>query len=135
MMPKTLSYMQKESTVDLLKIMSPASRKNKASDDLMTELAELSLEDELLRQNLPGNLIDELVMAAVRTNYGQVPSTVHAFVGSVAVAGAEGGLWSIEGGNHLLPEKLLLLSEAVVVQSKVSHHYDLAAKKMASQLN
>ena len=124
MKPKTLSYMQKESTVDLLKIMSPASRKNKASDDLMTELAELSLEDELLRQNLPGNLIDELVMAAVRTNYGQVPSTVHAFVGSVAVAGAEGGLWSIEGGNHLLPEKLLLLSEAVVVQSKVSH-YDL----------
>ena len=68
--------------------------------------------------------IDELVTAAVRTNYGQVPSSVHAFVGSVAVAGAEGGLWSIEGGNHLLPEKLLLLSEAVVVQSKVSH-YDL----------
>merc|ERR1719369_118817 len=58
-------------------------------------------------------------MAAVRTNYGQVPSSVHAFVGSVAVAGAEGGLWSIEGGNHMLPKKLLLLSEAVQIQSKV----------------
>ena len=52
-----LTFMQKESTVDILKIMSPASRKNKANDELMTELAELSLEEELLRQNLPGNLI------------------------------------------------------------------------------
>ena len=45
--------------------------------------------------------------------------SVHAFVGSVALAGAEGELWSIQGGNHMLTEKLLVSSKAGLIQEKV----------------
>ena len=108
-----------ENVTDMLKIMSPESRKNRSNDQLMLELSQISLQEELQRQNLPQNLIDELVMAAVRVNYGQTPFSTHAFVGSVALAGAEGDLWSIKGGNHLLAGKLLITSGATIVNQKV----------------
>jgi prenylcysteine oxidase/farnesylcysteine lyase len=107
-----------ESVTDLLKIMAPQSRKE-PDEMAMLDLTTISLEDELLRQSLPQQLIDELVMAAVRTNYGQSPFGVHAFVGSVALAGAQGGLWAIEGGNHILAEKMLVSSKAALIQSEV----------------
>ena len=44
---------------------------------------------------------------------------IHAFVGSVALAGAEDGLWSIEGGNRKLVEKLLEASKAAFLEAKV----------------
>lgn len=102
------------------KVMTPVARKGKGKDFLMNDLVQVSLSQELINQNLPLNLVDELVTAAVRTNYGQIPSSVHAFVGSVALAGAEGELWSIEGGNHLLAQKLFESSKALLIQSKVS---------------
>ena len=53
-------------------------------------------------------MIDELGMAVVRTNYGQTPAGVHAFVGGVAMSGAVGGgLWSVKGGNKLVAERAL----------------------------
>lgn len=107
---------------EMLTIMSPSSKKNKSNEAGMLDLLGLSLSEELLRQNMGQEFIDELVTAAVRTNYGQMPGSVHAFVGSVALAGAEGDLWSIDGGNHLLPEKLLESSKASLIQSKV---YDI----------
>ncbi len=44
---------------------------------------------------------------------------IHAFVGSVALAGAQDGLWSIEGGNRKLVEKLLEASKASFIEAKV----------------
>ena len=58
-------------------------------------------------------------MAAVNTNYGQTPDSVHALVGGVALAGAEGGLWGIHGGNKRLPEELLAASGANLIQAQV----------------
>lgn len=104
----------------MFQIMSPVSRKNRGNDVPMSDLSQISLLDELRKQNFPENLIQELVTAAVRCNYGQVPSTVHGLVGSVALAGAEGELWSILGGNHLLAEKLLESSKATIVKAEVS---------------
>ena len=73
---------------DMLKVMSPNSRKNKSLNNYgLLDLVTISLEEELLRQSQPQNLIDELVTVAVRVNYGQMPDSVHAFVGSVALAG------------------------------------------------
>ena len=48
---------------------------------------------------------------------------IHAFVGSVALAGAEDGLWSIEGGNRKLVEKLLEASKAAFLEAKVQSLY------------
>ena len=45
------------STTELLKVMSPISRKNRGNDDPMIDLTQLSLKEELLKQNLPENLI------------------------------------------------------------------------------
>ncbi len=104
---------------EMLQVMSPTSRKNRGNDHQMLDLTAISLEAELLRQNLSPDLIRELVTVATRTNYGQAPGQMHAFVGSVALAGAEGHLWSIEGGNHLLPEKLFESSKAFLVHSEV----------------
>lgn len=44
---------------------------------------------------------------------------IHAFVGSVALAGAQDGLWSIEGGNRKLVKKLLEASKASFIEAKV----------------
>jgi len=105
---------------DMLKVMSPNSRKTKSLNDYgMLDLVEISLENELLRQSQPQNLIDELVTVAVRVNYGQMPDSVHAFVGSVALAGAEGELWAIKGGNHVLAEKLFTSSGATLMKENV----------------
>ena len=30
----------------------------------------------------------------------QIPSSLHGFVGAVGLAGVEGGLWAVEGGNY-----------------------------------
>ncbi len=65
-------------------------------------------------------LVDELAMAAVNTNYGQKPDGVHAMVGSVALAGAEGNLWTVEGGNRKVAEELLRRSGAHYVQAQVN---------------
>ena len=41
------------------------------------------------------------------------------FVGSVSVAGAIGNLWSVDGGNFRVAEKLLESSEAQLVRDRV----------------
>ena len=48
--------------------------------------------------------------------------TIHAFVGSVALAGAEDGLWAVEGGNWKLVEKLLEASNATIIDAKVKNN-------------
>jgi hypothetical protein len=54
----------------------------------------------LLTAGMSPQLVDELAMTAVRVNYGgQTPDSLHGFVGSVALAGAEDGLWAVKGGN------------------------------------
>ena len=59
------------------------------------------------------------MIVAVRVNYGQMPGNVHAFVGYIALAGAEGGLWSIEGGNFVLAQELIKLAQAKLVMKRV----------------
>ncbi|CAL8141315.1 unnamed protein product [Orchesella dallaii] len=57
------------------------------------------------------NFIEELVQAITYVNYGQDLS-IHAFVGSVATAGADADLWSVRGGNRELPKSLMAASNA-----------------------
>ncbi len=48
---------------------------------------------------------------ATGTNYNQNVS-IPTFVGSVSLAGSQGGLYSVHGGNRLVPEKLFDASKA-----------------------
>ena len=55
-----------------------------------------------------------------------MPSGIHAFVGSVGLAGMHGNLWSVEGGNYLVAEKLSNLSNAKFMKTRVCnirHNY------------
>ncbi|XP_062582100.1 prenylcysteine oxidase 1-like [Saccostrea cucullata] len=62
--------------------------------------------------------IDEMVMAALRTNYGQ-NTEVPGFVGAVCMAGVQPGLWAVKGGNKQVPQKLVTEAKAQVIQGTV----------------
>ena len=49
-----------------------------------------------------------------------MPHGVHGFVGSVALAGVQDGLWAVRGGNKLVPEGCLRKSGANLVKARVT---------------
>ena len=84
---------------ELLLTMSPVSKTGDRSEEML-ELTRVTLSDKLRSLGIDQLLIDELVTVASRVNYGQLPETMHAFVGAVGLAGMDGELWSVEGGNR-----------------------------------
>jgi len=83
---------------DILKDMSPVSKTGEVSTE-MTDLTGVTLKDKLESLGVGDLLIDEMVTVATRVNYGQMPHSIHAFVGAVGLAGMDGELWAVEGGN------------------------------------
>ncbi|XP_076045567.1 prenylcysteine oxidase 1-like [Oratosquilla oratoria] len=88
-------------------------------------MTKMSTKDFLRSKGFHDKMIDELVMAVTRANYGQTPN-IQAFVGAVAVAGAEPNLWAVENGNKRVPEELLKHSRATLLKRKVT---DVAYKE------
>ncbi len=103
---------------DLLLHMSPSAKFINSS--VLLNNTNISLMRRMLDLGMSRRLVEELAMAAVNTNYGQKPHSVHATVGAVALAGAEGELWSVEGGNRRVAEELLSRSGAHFVQAQVN---------------
>lgn len=64
------------------------------------------------------SIVNELVQASLRCNYGQTIA-VHEFVGSVSMAGMDGKLFSVNGGNRRVPERLLEESNAKLIEDYV----------------
>ena len=71
---------------DILKDMSPVSKTGEVSTE-MTDLTGVTLKDKLESLGVGDLLIDEMVTVATRVNYGQMPHSIHAFVGAVGLAG------------------------------------------------
>ena len=62
---------------------------------------------------LSKKLVDEMICAALKVNYGQ-DNRVDAFTAMVALAGMQdGSLWRVQNGNKLIPEHALDASKAV----------------------
>ena len=81
-----------------------------------------SLSDHLIQNvGLDNKLVTELVGAATKFNYGQLPDTMHAFVGAVALIGFDKRLWAVEGGNLRVSECLIQQSGANMVRSEVNN--------------
>ena len=87
-----------------------------------------SLFDDLVGSTIGGFLTQlgfgqrfnkELARIAMRTNYGQ-DLEIHAFVGAISLAGAQGGLWSVKGGNYRLAEEALRYSKARWEKARVT---------------
>lgn len=104
---------------EILVAMSPVSRKGSSSSE-MVELTKVSIEAKLLELGLSPSLVEELAVVASRVNYGQFPSSLHGFVGAVGLAGVEGGLWSVEGGNFRVAQCALQRSGAGLLRARVT---------------
>ena len=51
--------------------------------------------------------------------YFQMPINVHAFVGSVALAGMQGDLWCVDGGNYRVAEELVQRTGSTFLSARV----------------
>ncbi|XP_035233790.1 prenylcysteine oxidase-like [Stegodyphus dumicola] len=92
----------------LLEYMSPSFR----------NLTQESIGSYLMKKGYPKLLLEELVQSVMMVNYGQT-NKISAFAGFVSLAGADNNLWSVKGGNKLVPEGLLKESKASVVSGDV----------------
>ena len=105
-------------------------------------MLERSLEEGLRDAGISDQCVQELATAVMRVNYGQL-TDAHQFVGighlswwfltlfldispkfstilgSVSLAGAESGLWSVSGGNKQIPQALLNASGAHLLRQEV----------------
>nr|ACO14765.1 Prenylcysteine oxidase precursor [Caligus clemensi] len=122
---------------DFILAISPRPKRKKLlkGSDSFVNLTKISIGDLLHQMDFPSNLINELVSVAMRCNYGQSVKDVHAFVGMVSLAGSDGSLWSVRGGNKLIPERLLkqsnvrLLKENITDIQSVGDGYFLGTEK------
>lgn len=102
---------------EMLTAMSPRPEKRQAAAAAepppeLIHLTQLDLATKLESLGLGRQLVEELVMVATKVNYGQLPAQLHSLVGAVSLAGTQGDLWRIKGGNYRLPECLIKLSQA-----------------------
>jgi len=116
--PKLDSGAGFDTVAKLLDEMSPVSRKGERSGEMM-DLTRIPLNDKLISLGVDNLLVEELVTVATRVNYGQMPASLHAFVGAVGLAGVDGDLWAVEGGNVRVVHCALNISKARVVKGEV----------------
>jgi len=89
----------------------------------MAELTRVTIGQRLEELGVLRELVGELGTVASRVNYGQFPSTLHGFVGAVGLAGVDGNLWAVEGGNFRVAECALEKSGAALRISRVEEAY------------
>ena len=104
---------------DFLIAMSPVSAAGEVSAEMMN-LTSVTLKEKLQSIGVGDLLIDELVTVATRVNYGQMPDSVHAFVGAVGLAGMDGDLWAVEGGNSRVAQCAAMKTRAGMKRAKVT---------------
>ncbi|XP_039692436.1 prenylcysteine oxidase 1-like isoform X3 [Pteropus medius] len=81
-------------------------------------MTQRSVAESLLQVGVTQRFIDDIVSAVLRASYGQ-SAAMPAFAGAMALAGAQGTLWSVEGGNKLVCSGLLKLTKANVIHATV----------------
>ncbi|XP_040270363.1 prenylcysteine oxidase 1 [Bufo bufo] len=87
-------------------------------DDFLTKL-NVTIDEALQKSGFSQKFIDDIVVPAMRVNYGQA-ADINGFVGAVSLAGTDSGLWAVEGGNKLVCTGLLYASKAQLVQGTVT---------------
>ncbi|XP_060643554.2 prenylcysteine oxidase 1 [Anolis sagrei] len=77
-----------------------------------------TIDESMQKAGFSQKFIREIVTPVMRVNYGQGVG-INGFVGAVSLAGAESGLWSVEGGNKLVCVGLLYASKAQPIPGTV----------------
>lgn len=86
---------------------------------LFDDLVSSTIDDYMTHLGFGDSFRKELARIAMRTNYGQ-DLDIQAFVGAISLAGAQGGLWSVEGGNFRVAEAALQESKAQWKRNRVT---------------
>lgn len=86
---------------------------------VLWNLTQETLLSYMKREGFSDLFIEEIVQAVTLVNYGQTVN-MSAFAGAVAIAGADMELWSIEGGNKLVPYKLLEKLDIKIIHGQVT---------------
>uniref|UniRef100_A0A158Q8N1 Prenylcys_lyase domain-containing protein n=1 Tax=Elaeophora elaphi TaxID=1147741 RepID=A0A158Q8N1_9BILA len=79
-----------------------------------------TLEEKLVDSKYHYPFIMEYASAALNCNYGQSVKEIRAFAGFVGLAGAVPGLYSVNGSNKLIVEKLIEYSKVKLISAEVT---------------
>ncbi|KAG8518717.1 Prenylcysteine oxidase [Galemys pyrenaicus] len=88
-------------------------------DDFLGMLNQTLLET-LQKAGFSEKFLNEIVAPVMRVNYGQ-SMNINGFVGAVSMAGADSGLWAVEGGNKLVCSGLLQASKSNLITGSVMY--------------
>lgn len=78
-----------------------------------------TLEETMIGEGFSQVFINDIVEPITRVNYGQ-SVRINGFVGAVSLAGADSGLWAVDGGNKRVCSGLLYNSKSELIPAKVT---------------
>ncbi|KAG7511630.1 hypothetical protein JOB18_005916 [Solea senegalensis] len=78
-----------------------------------------TLEETMMSDGFSQMYLNDMVAPITRVNYGQ-SVRVHGFVGAIALAGADSGLWAVDGGNNRVCYGLLYHSKSELIPARVT---------------
>lgn len=78
-----------------------------------------TLEEAMMAEGFSQVFLNDVVAPITRVNYGQ-SVRLNGFVGAVSLAGADSGLWAVDGGNKRVCMGLLYNSKSELVPARVT---------------
>lgn len=87
--------------------------------DGFLHLMNQTLEETMLGEGFSQIFLNDIVAPITRVNYGQ-SVRINAFVGAVSLAGADSGLWAVDGGNKRVCSGLLYNSKSDLISARVT---------------
>lgn len=87
--------------------------------DSFLTLMNQTLEETMISEGFTQVFINDFVEPITRVNYGQ-SVRINGFVGAVSLAGADPGLWAVDGGNKRVCSGLLYISKSELISAKVT---------------
>ncbi|XP_073507432.1 prenylcysteine oxidase 1-like isoform X2 [Phyllobates terribilis] len=87
--------------------------------DHFVNMTQKSVGESLQGIGVSQRFIDDVISAVMKASYGQSVA-IPALVGAMSLAGAQGNMWAVEGGNKLVCSGLLKLTKANVIHARVT---------------
>lgn len=87
--------------------------------DSFLTLMNQTLEEAMMGEGFSQIFLNDVVAPITRVNYGQ-SVRINGFVGAVSLAGADSGLWAVDGGNKRVCTGLLYHSKSELIPARVT---------------
>ncbi|KAF1377468.1 hypothetical protein PFLUV_G00201120 [Perca fluviatilis] len=87
--------------------------------DSFLTLVNQTTEETMMGEGFSQIFLNDIVTPVTRVNYGQ-SVRINGFVGAVSLAGADSGLWAVDGGNKRVCSGLLYHSKSELIPARVT---------------